>query len=200
MATLDPKRPGRERAEVRRRAELIGATIAEIGATGTLDVTVGRIAKRAGISPALAFHYFGDKESLFLAAMRDLLTRYGQDVRRALAGAEGPAARVEAIVRAGFSPANFEKEAVAAWLNFYVLAQRMPAAKRLLAIYRRRLSSNLSHALRPVLGAAAPAAAERLAGLIDGLYLHAALDAETSAEAAVRHTLSALSRELGEGA
>ncbi len=198
MATLHARTPGRERAQTRRRAELIGATIAEIGATGSLDVTVGRIAKRAGISPALAFHYFGDKESLFLAAMRELLTRYGRDVRRALAGAEDPAARVEAIVRAGFSPANFEREAVAAWLNFYVMAQRMPAARRLLGIYRRRLSSNLAHALRPALGCRAPAAAERIAGLVDGLYLHAALDAETSAETAVRHTLSALAHELQE--
>ncbi len=200
MATAEPKKPARERAEIRRRADLIGATVAEIGATGTLDVTVGRIAKRAGISPALAFHYFGDKEAILLAAMRHVLTDYGRDVRRALARADTPRSRVEAIVRAGFSPANFEREAVALWLNFYVLAQRMPAARRLLAIYRRRLASNLSHALRPALGGCAPAAAERLAGLVDGLYLHAALDAETSAETAVGHTLSALDHELQEAA
>ncbi len=196
MATLDAKSSGRERAETRRRADLIAATVAEIGAVGSLDVTVGRIAKRAGISPALAFHYFGDKESLFLTAMRQVLTEYGRDVRAALRSVEGAEARIAAIAEASFSPSNFGREAVAAWLTFYVLARRSPGARRLLMVYRRRLASNLVHALRPRLGDGARPAAERLAGLIDGLYLHAALDAETSAAEARDHVLAALDREL----
>ena len=59
-------------AQAHRRTQLIEATIHEIGATGTLSVTVGQIAKRAGVSPALAFHYFGDKDRLFLASMRHI--------------------------------------------------------------------------------------------------------------------------------
>jgi TetR/AcrR family transcriptional repressor of bet genes len=59
------------------RARLVQATIHEIGAAGSLDVTVGQIAKRAGVSPALAFHYFGGKDRLFLAAMRAILSVYG---------------------------------------------------------------------------------------------------------------------------
>ena len=41
-----------------RKAALVKATIVEIGRTGSLDVTVSQIAKRAGMSPALAHHYF----------------------------------------------------------------------------------------------------------------------------------------------
>ena len=37
-----------------RRAALVKATIDEIGAVGNLDVTVSNIAKRAGMSSALA--------------------------------------------------------------------------------------------------------------------------------------------------
>jgi TetR/AcrR family transcriptional regulator, transcriptional repressor of bet genes len=196
MATVDAKRPERERAETRRRADLIAATVAEIGATGSLDVTVGRIAGRAGISPALAFHYFGDKDTLFLSAMRHVLAVFGRDVRAALAGAAGPEARVVAIIGASFSPENFRRDSVAAWLNFYVLAQRSARARRLLSVYRRRLVSNLAHALRPRLGQGARPAAERLAGLIDGLYLHAALDAEIRADEAKGHVLAALTHEL----
>jgi len=197
MATLDTEKPAKEKAEVRRRADLIAATIAEIGHSGSLDVTVGRIAKRAGISPALAFHYFGDKETLFLDAMRHLLTAYGRDVRRRLGAATGARGRAEAIVGASFSEQNFHRGSIAAWLNFYVLAQRSPQARRLLDLYRRRLASNLSHALRPALDDGAPAAAERIGGLVDGLYLHAALDADTSATAARAHVLAALDREIG---
>ena len=41
-----------------RKAALVNATIVEVGRTGSLDVTVGQIAKRAGMSTALAHHYF----------------------------------------------------------------------------------------------------------------------------------------------
>jgi len=56
-----------------RRASLIEATISEIGTRGSLDVTVSQIAKRAGMSSALAHHYFGGKDQIFNAAMRQIL-------------------------------------------------------------------------------------------------------------------------------
>lgn len=158
-----------------RRASLIKATIAEIGDVGSLEVTVSRIAKRAGMSSALAHHYFGSKEAMFLAAMRHVLTVYGAEVRGALAAAEGSEARARAVIRASFSAASFRREVVAAWLNFYVLAQTQPEVRRLLLVYQRRLVSNLRHALRPLLPARASEVAASIAAMIDGAYLHAAL-------------------------
>jgi TetR/AcrR family transcriptional repressor of bet genes len=158
-----------------RRAALVKATIAEIGFAGSLDVTVSQIAKRAGMSSALAHHYFGGKDQIFLAAMRHTLTVYGAEVRGALAMAPEPRARVEAVIRAGFTTSNFRREVIAAWLNFYVLALTSPEAMRLLTIYQRRLHSNLRHALRPLVGARSDAVASRLAAAIDGLYLRQAL-------------------------
>jgi len=158
-----------------RKAALVKATITEIGRVGSLDVTVSQIARRAGMSAALAHHYFGSKEEMFLAAMRHVLTLYGAEVRGALALAEGPEGRVRAVLAASFSPANFRREAVGAWLNFWVLAQTVPEAKRLLAIYQRRLRSNLLAGLRPLAGARAGAVADGLGALIDGLYLREVL-------------------------
>ena len=152
-----------------RRAALVEAAIAEIGAAGNLDVTVSRIARRAGMSSALAHHYFGGKDQILLAAMRHALTLYGQGVLRALKAAEGPRARLDAVVAAGFTPENFRPEIISAWLNFYVLAQTAPEAQRLLRLYQRRLRSNLLHDLRPLLGARSEGAARRIAGLIDAL-------------------------------
>ena len=73
-----------------RKAALVNATIVEVGRTGSLDVTVSQIAKRAGMSTALAHHYFGGKEAMFLAAMRHVLSLYGAEVRGALTVAVGP--------------------------------------------------------------------------------------------------------------
>lgn len=158
-----------------RKAALVKATIVEIGRVGSLDVTVSQIAKRAGMSSALAHHYFGSKEEIFLAAMRHILTLYGAEVRGALALADGPLARLRAILAASFSAANFRREAVGAWLNFWVLAQTVPEAKRLLRVYQSRLQSNLLAGLRPLAGDRAGEIAEGLGALIDGLYLRECL-------------------------
>lgn len=158
-----------------RRSALVKAAIAEIGAAGTLNVTVQQIARRAGMSSALAHHYFGGKEQIFLAAMRHVLAIYGAEVRGALAVAQGPRGRAEAIVTASFGASSFRREVVAAWLNFYVLAQVSDEARRLLTVYQRRLRSNLAHALRPLCGGRAPAEAERIAAMIDGAYLRQTL-------------------------
>ncbi|MCJ8138862.1 transcriptional regulator BetI [Falsirhodobacter halotolerans] len=158
-----------------RRAALIKACIEEIGQTGTLDVTVGQIARRAGVSAALAHHYFGGKEALFLAAMRAILVAYGVQVREALAAAPTPEARLDAILTSSFAPDHFRPEIIGAWLNFYVFAQRVPEAQRLLVIYRRRLHSNLVACLRTKAGARASAIAAGAGALIDGVYLRHAL-------------------------
>lgn len=180
-----------------RKAELIKATIAEIGLAGSLDVTVGQIAKRAGMSSALAHHYFGGKEAIFLAAMRHILSLYGAEVRTALANAAGPDERLVAILHASFSPENFRREVISAWLNFYVLAQTVPGAKRLLMIYQRRLHSNLVDCLRPRVGARADGIAAGVGALIDGVYLrHALIEVNPDPAASVRMVLTHIEFEL----
>jgi TetR/AcrR family transcriptional regulator, transcriptional repressor of bet genes len=183
-----------------RKAALVKATITEIGQAGSLDVTVSQIAKRAGMSSALAHHYFGSKEEMFLAAMRHILTLYGAEVRGALAAAEGPQARLSAILAASFSPGNFRREAVGAWLNFWVLAQSVPEAKRLLKIYQGRLRSNLLAELRQIAGPRAGPIADGLGALIDGLYLREVLksgapDGAAAAATALNYLNSKLERE-----
>lgn len=161
-----------------RRAALVQATVAEIGAAGSLDVTVSQIAKRAGMSTALAHHYFGGKDQIFLAAMRHILRDYGTEVRRALAECAIPQDRLAALIRANFAPSCFHPATTAAWLQFYVYAQTDPAARRLLRIYHLRLRSNLTHALR-VHSDFPETLAETLGAQIDGVYLRAVLGARS---------------------
>jgi len=180
-----------------RKAALVNAAIVEIGKKGSLDVTVAQIARRAGMSSALAHHYFGSKEDMFLAAMRQLLTIYGAEVRGAIAASSGPEGRVRAVLIASFSPMNFRRDVVGSWLNFWVLAQTVPQARRLLVIYQRRLNSNLMVGLRPIAGARAGQIAASLAAMIDGLYLREALTSDTpDGAAAVAVALDYLASQL----
>lgn len=157
-----------------RKDALVNATISEIGRAGSLDVTMGQIAKVAGVSSALAHHYFGSKDDLLLAAMRAILADFGSDARLHLSRATTPMERLNAIAQASFGGRNFSPEVVSAWLTFYLRAQRDPQAARLLRVYQHRLVSNLTHALRP-LTQDAPRIAATAAALIDGLYIRHAL-------------------------
>jgi TetR/AcrR family transcriptional repressor of bet genes len=179
-----------------RRSALVEATIAEIGAKGTLDVTVGQIARRAGMSTALAHHYFGGKDQIFIAAMRQILRDFGVEVRRALAQSQTPRDRARALINASFAPACFDPSTISAWMTLYASAQSSPETLRLLTLYQRRLRSNLAHALRGL--SPAPARdAEILGALIDGLYLRAALAKSHSADSARDAALLALETLIG---
>ncbi len=159
-----------------RRRALIDATISAIGERGSLDVTMSDIAGRAGVSSALAHHYFGGKDDLLLATMRHLLAELGADARHALSAARTPRERLSAIVAVNFSAKQFQPGTIAAWLAFYVEAQKSAALRRLLRVYAGRLHSNLMSGL--VAFTSRPQAhrtAEAVAALVDGLYIRRAL-------------------------
>jgi TetR/AcrR family transcriptional repressor of bet genes len=159
-----------------RRRALIDATISAIGERGALDVTMSQIAGRAGVSSALAHHYFGAKDELLQATMRHLLSELGADLKIALGKARAPRERVSAAIAVNFSQHQFRPETVAAWLAFYVEAQKSPAMRRLLIVYARRLHSNLMSGLSALLPRAEAAeAAETIAAMIDGFYIRRAL-------------------------
>ena len=159
-----------------RRKALVDAALKAIGDHGSLSVTMSEIARQAGVSPALAHHYFGSKEQLLIATMRSLLRQLHEDAVLALARAETPRERLSAVVRVSFNASQFTAETIAAWLAFYVEAQRSEETRRLLTIYSRRLNSNLVSALRALVPAReAVRIAEGTAALIDGLYIRQGL-------------------------
>lgn len=159
-----------------RREALIEATIKEVGAHGSLNVTVSQIASRAGMSSGLAHHYFGGKDQIFMAAMRHILAVFGKLVRENLSEAKTPTARIEAVIHASLHSKHFEPEMVAAWLTFYVQAQNSNEAQRLLRIYAHRLHSNLMHDLKKLTSPSkAETTAHGIAALIDGFYIRHAL-------------------------
>lgn len=184
-----------------RRRALIDATLTAVGERGSLDVTMSEIAARAGVSSALAHHYFGAKDDLLFATMRHLLAELRREVVASLALARTPRERLDAVVAVSFSPGQFSAEIVGAWLAFYVAAQHTPAMRRLLRIYARRLQSNLMAGLAPSLprGEAAEVA-EAVAALIDGLYIRRALkEGEPDPVSAIALVRGYLDLRLGKG-
>lgn len=161
-----------------RRKALVDAALSAIGDQGTLTVTMSDIARRAGVSPALAHHYFGSKEELLIATIRSLLSDLRRDAIEALRAAPSPRARVSALIRVSFQAGQFAPETVAAWLAFYSQAQKSDSMRHLLVLYARRLHSNLVVSLAALCPPeVARSIADGAAALIDGLYLRRALAA-----------------------
>ncbi len=183
-------------AEHQRRESLIAAAIDLVGEQGSLSVSVKDIATRAGMSPALAFHYFGDKDTITLLTMRHLLREFSREAVMGLQRSRTPRERVEAIIAASFAPIQFDRRTVAAWLVFYLHADSNEAARRLLHVYTCRLRSNLVEALSHLMTRQrAVAVAETLACLIDGIYIrHALRRGGPDSGEAIRLCLDALNR------
>ncbi|WP_438749640.1 transcriptional regulator BetI [Pararhizobium sp. O133] len=159
-----------------RRKALVDATLRAVGDHGSLTVTMSEIARHAGVSAALAHHYFGSKEQLVLETIRSLLRQLRADAVAALRDAATPREKLSAVIRVNFQAHQFAPETVAAWLAFYSEAQRSEETRRLLVVYARRLRSNFLASLRALCPLAdAARIAEGASAMIDGLYLRQGL-------------------------
>ena len=160
-----------------RKRQLIEATIASLHAHGFADTTVATISHAAGVSPGIIHHYFGGKAALLAATMRSLLVELRGYVVAGLRAADGPKARIEAIVDASFTDRQFQPQVIVTWLAFWGQAPHDAGLMRLQRIYAQRLKSNLRHDLRRLVGdARAATVALGLAAMIDGLWLSFALN------------------------
>ncbi|WFU48386.1 transcriptional regulator BetI [Sinorhizobium terangae] len=173
-----------------RRKALVDAALRVIGDQGTLSVTMSDIARTAGVSPALAHHYFGSKDQLLIATIRSLLAQLRDDAVAALQTAKTPREKLSALIRVSFRAEQFAPETIAAWLAFYSEAQRSEDVRRLLVIYARRLRSNLLASLKLLCAFDdAERIAEGAAAMIDGLYIRQSLrSAPISIEASIALT------------
>src|SRR5499427_10783991 len=88
----------RDELEDARRAQLIEVTIDSLAEVGFVGTTLAEIAGRAGVSPGLVAHYFGDKDGLLEAAFRKLARVVAGRVRARLALARTPRNRVQAVI------------------------------------------------------------------------------------------------------
>ena len=166
----------RDELEEARRAQLIEVTVDSLAEVGFVDTTLAEIAGRAGVSPGLVAHYFGDKDGLLEAAFRSLARVVAVRMREQFALARTPRARVQAVIDANLGPENFDRRTGNAWLAFWGQVLHFDGLKRVQTAYQRRMLSNLRSDLRSMIpGEDARTLAAMIAAMIDGVWLRAAL-------------------------
>jgi betaine-aldehyde dehydrogenase len=166
----------RDETEDARRVQLIEVTIDSLAEVGFVGTTLAEIAGRAGVSPGLVAHYFGDKDGLLEAAFRTLARLVGVKLSECLVLAGTPRQRVQAVIDAALGPENFDRRVGTAWLAFWGQVLHIQGLKRVQRAYQRRMLSNLRGDLRQMIpGEAARSLAAMIAAMIDGVWLRAAL-------------------------
>ncbi|WP_207462878.1 transcriptional regulator BetI [Azospirillum sp. SYSU D00513] len=188
-----------------RRQQLIEATITSLGERGFADTTIQTISRQAGVSPGIIHHYFGGKEELLVATMRNMLLQLRNDAVARLSAAGSPRDRLVAVIDSNFDSLQFTPQVINAWLGFWAQVPHVPALARLQRVNNRRLHSNLMYSLRDLLPAdRAETVARGLAAMIDGLWLRSALtgaaDADRARDIAIDFLDSQLSANLAESA
>ncbi|MGY4876446.1 transcriptional regulator BetI [Vreelandella aquamarina] len=164
-----------------RRQQLIKATMEAIDEVGLAEATVIQIARRAGVSAGIISHYFGGKNGLLEATMRQILTDLGDAVaaRRRALEANTPRAHLGAIIEGNFDRTQVTGPAAKTWLAFWASSMHKPMLQRLQYVNDRRLYANLCHQFQRVMSRKdARNAAHGLAAMIDGLWLRGALTPE----------------------
>lgn len=158
-----------------RRKQLINATIQCIYREGLLGTTVKKVSQEAGVSSGIINHYFGGKDQMLEATMREVMYRHQQAGILRLHDCRTHEDRIRMIIKINFSPLQTDPATVCTWLAFWAQAMHVPALARLQKVNTKRLYSNLLYSLKHLLRPEqAVFMAEGLAALIDGLWLRGA--------------------------
>ena len=166
----------RDEPEEARRQQLIEVTIDSLAELGYVGSTLAQIAQRAGVSPGLVAHYFGDKDGLLEATFRTLARGIGERMGERLRRARTPRGRVQAVIDTNLAPEEFDQRTGTAWLAFWGQVLHARGLERVQTVYQRRMLSNLRHALKRLLPLEeAQSLAAMIAAMIDGVWLRAAL-------------------------
>lgn len=160
-----------------RQAQLINATLTVIDRVGLAEASIAVIAKEAGVSTGIVSHYFGDKNGLLDACMRQILTDLYLAVERHRFQAEDtPQAQIRAIIDGNFDLTQVAAPVLKTWLVFWTNSLHQKNLQRLQRVNDRRLHSNITAQFARVLPREqARQAGSSLAALVDGLWLRMTL-------------------------
>lgn len=163
-----------------RKSELQKAAFEVLFAQGFQSITVEQIAERAGISKGAIHHYFNSKQQLLHYAVRHGHSLYRTAVATRLKGKRSPSERLWAIIDGNFASEIFQPELCRVWLSVFDASHGDNQLRRLFEIVDLRTISNVALELRKLGDPQAKIKAYAIMNLVDGLWVLAASQAETT--------------------
>lgn len=157
-----------------RRAAILEAGLLQFAQDGFERATVGAVARRAGVSQGLIYHYFASKDDLLRAVFARSMAAVDATLHQAAAAA--PEDRVARLVRAALGGVRRD---LAFWRLTYAVRMQPAVLAALgpdVTAWSGAIRTALSAALRDLGRPTPEIEAAMLFGLIDGVAQHFALD------------------------
>lgn len=181
--TVDNKKPKFERVDPQQRRKLlIEATLRCLAKHGYGGTTVEVICKEAEVSRGLLSHHFNGKSDIFVQAYEYMAEKldntYYSLVKQA---GEGAVDKLEAMIKAAFTPPTFETESLSIWISLWNLAQVDEEINELNKIHYHKYRRGIANLLGEIadeknISINTSRAALSLTALMDGLWLEWSLD------------------------
>ena len=126
-----PVRSKDEDLTLRRRRQIIDATIEAIYRRGIADLRLADVARAAGVSYGVVSFYFKSKDALLLATMNDVAAEYATALHQAAdAPASSPMARLLSVLDVNFDARIAEPRKTAVWVAIWGQSQVSPAFRK----------------------------------------------------------------------
>ena len=116
------KRPTQEQRADAMRARLLEATLDLIAEEGWAQTSTQKICKRAGVSRGAQTHHFPTKDSLLIAAVREIVARYQRELDTIKGDSGGPSRNLEDVFDFLWE-ACFEGNLLNCWMEVMVAAR-----------------------------------------------------------------------------
>jgi TetR/AcrR family transcriptional repressor of bet genes len=178
MARTAAKRPPRKAAREKRRRQLIDATLKCIARKGMSSMTLGDVAREAGLSAGIVNLHFESKDNLLNETLRFLADEYRSRFDKTLERAgPDPATRLRAVMELDFKPSICNRQKLAVWFAYWGEVKSQPVYRRIcdeLDQYYDEVIEGLCAAIIEdggYRGISPKTAAEALLSMTNGLWL-----------------------------
>ncbi len=176
-AILEPHVTALEEALSPKQAELLRCTYQVLAEHGLRQMTLRRVAERAGVNKGLLLYYFGNKENLVLSAMRWVLARVGRRILSAVSQAGGAEEKIRATIDAIFVDPKANRDFYLVYLDLVTTAARQHRFQELSTTFRNIVDAVYAYIIEEGVREGAfrvqdvQEAASVVRALVDGLFL-----------------------------
>lgn len=178
MSQSATKPPPRTASRERRRRQLINATLKCIARKGMSSMTLGDVAREAGLSAGIVNLHFKSKDNLLNETLRYLADEYRSRFDKTLerAGSD-PAVRLRAVVELDFKPSICNRQKLSVWFAYWGEVKSQPAYRRICDELDQYYDDVIEKLCAAIIedggyrGVSAHTAAEALTSMSNGLWL-----------------------------
>ncbi len=128
--------------------KLVRGTYKVMARVGTQQLSLRRIAKELGVSPALLVYHFGSKDNLLIETMHWALAGSVRRLRRQIAGVEEPEEALRTSIDAIFLDAHANRDFYLIYLDLVQYAVRHESFTKLAALLREHIDDSYATVIR----------------------------------------------------